>query len=477
MSKEKFISRWGFILAGLGMAIGTGNIWRFPRVVAENGGGAFVIPWMLALFLWSLPLILVEYSLGRGEQAGVVLTFQNLFGRSRGWPGGFIAFVTAAIMFYYSVVTGWCLFYALSSIFSPSKMFSSQQFWNSFISSPAPLLFHFLSLAIVAFIISRGVAKGIEAASKLIIPSLFLLLVVGAVRAITLPGGLKGLDFLFYPDLAKLLHPKVWLEALSQSAWSTGAGWGLILTYAVYSSKKEDGLINSSVIVFGDYTASLLAAMTVVPTIFAFAPSLAEAEKILAAGKTELTFIAIPKLFLKMPAGPVFMFIFFLALFLAALSSFISLFELETRVFMDFGMPRRRAVALVAAVTFLLGVPSALSTGFLDNQDWVWGLALLVNGFIFSLAVVKMGFDSFRKRHLSEATKFSVKWLRPVVTFIIPAEFAVLLFWWFSSAVKTSKWYSPFTVYGLGTVLFQWVLAAAVIYAVFKLIYKGENES
>ncbi len=475
MSKDKFISRWGFILAGLGMAIGTGNIWRFPRVVSENGGGAFVIPWFLALFLWSLPLIMIEFALGRGEQKGVIATFQSLFGKDRGWYGGFIAFVTAAIMFYYSVVTGWCFYYALSSLFVPSKMFTSPSFWDNFEHSPLPLIFHALSLLIVAYIISKGVSKGIEAASKVMIPSLFFLLIVGTVRAVTLPGGLKGLDFLFYPDFSKLLNVKVWLEALSQSAWSTGAGWGLILTYAIYARKKEDGLLNSSVIVFGDYSASLLAAMTVVPTIFAFAPTAAEAMSTLAAGKTELTFKAIPQLFSQMPVGSIFMFVFFLALFLAALSSFISLFELETRVFMDFGMNRSRAVAIVAGITLILGIPSALNKNFLDNQDWVWGLALLVNGFIFSFAVIKMGFSRFKEEYLSKATRFNLSWLKPIVLFLIPAEFFLLLFWWFSSAVKTKNWYSPFSTSGLGTVLFQWILAAAALFVVFKLAYRGKR--
>lgn len=473
--KEGFKSKWGFIFASLGMAIGTGNIWRFPRVVSQNGGGVFVIPWMVALFLWALPLIFFEYALGATHRKGVVATFQDLYGKRSGWIGGFIAAVTGGIMFYYSVVTGWALFYTLSSIIVPGRMFESENFWKSFQSSGLPVVLLLISVVVVAYILSRGVSGGIEKATRVMIPTLFLLLILSAIRAVTLPGGIKGLDFLFYPDFSKLFHYRIWLEALSQSAWSTGAGWGLILTYSIYSRKQEDGFTNSAVVAFGDYSASILAAIVVVSTIFAFYPNPVQANKILSAGNTGLTFIWIPRLFSNIPVSWLFSFIFFAALFLSAISSLISLMELEVRVMMDFGLSRKKGVFLVASIGFLLGVPSALSLNFLNNQDWVWGLALLVNGVLFSIALWRIG-----KRfsdYVSSVSRYQVeKYITYVVKYIVPLEFVLLIVWWFSSAMK-GKWFDPFAVDSLATVILQWVIVGLGLFVVFSIFYRRRNEN
>jgi len=475
MPKEGFKSRWGFIIASLGMAIGTGNIWRFPRVISQNGGGVFIVPWILALFVWSLPLIFLEYSMGAKHRKGVVSTFQEIFSKRNGWVGGFIAAVTGGIMFYYSVVTGWALFYTLASVATPSKMFNSEVFWNSFQASHLSLFFHFLAIFTVAFILSKGVSGGIEKATRIMIPSLFLLLVLSAIRAVTLPGGIKGLDFLFYPNFHKLLNYRVWLEALSQSAWSTGAGWGLILTYSVYTKKREDGFTNSAVVVFGNNSASILAAIVVVSTIFAFYPDPIKANSILSSGNTGLTFIWIPKLLSGVPLSWLFSFLFFSALSLAALSSLISLMELAVSVIMDFGLTRLKAVALIGFVGFIFGIPSAFSVNFLNNQDWVWGLALLVNGVIFSAALWKIK-DKF-KEYVRGCTKYRVeKYIKFIVMYIIPVEFALLILWWFSSVMK-GKWYNPFSTYSPATVILQWLAVALILILVFSRAYRRRNEN
>ncbi len=471
--KEKFRTKWGFVFAGLGMAIGTGNIWRFPRVVSQNGGGAFVIPWLVALFLWALPLVFLEYSLGRSHGKGVVGVFQEIYGKRKGWIGGFVAAVTAGIMFYYSVITGWAMFYSLGSLFSKELFAHPDAFWQEFQASPLPLIFHLLSIFFVAYIISRGVSRGIERATSIMVPSLFLLLLVLALRVVFLPGGIRGLDFLFYPDFSKLSHARIWIEAASQAAWSTGAGWGLVLTYSIYASRKEDGFTNSAVLVFGDYTASLLAAIAVVGTIFSFSPSPAKAGQILSSGNVGLTFLWIPRLFSRLPLPGFFSFLFFFSLFLAASSSLISLMELEVRVLVDFGMGRKKAAFLVAGVGFLLGIPSALSINFLNNQDWVWGLALLLNGFIFSSVLWKIG-GGFRE-YVHRSTRYPVfSYVFPVVKYMVPLEFLVLLGWWMSTTAK-GKFWNPFATYSPATVVFQWFLVCAVLYATFTLMYREKK--
>lgn len=197
--KEIFASRWGIIFAGLGMAVGTGNIWRFPRIVAQNGGGAFIIPWLLFLFLWSIPLLIVEISIGKKTRLGVIGSFGKIMGRNFSWMGTFVAFVTTAIMFYYSVVTGWCLKYFIATTFQGLIRKDSLQFWHGFTSSWEPILFHLLAISIGALIIYGGVVKGIERANKILIPSLFFILIIACVRAITLPSAFQGLNFLFFP--------------------------------------------------------------------------------------------------------------------------------------------------------------------------------------------------------------------------------------------------------------------------------------
>ncbi len=469
-----FSSRWALILAALGMAVGTGNIWRFPRIVAQNGGGSFLIPWIIFLFLWSIPLLIIEFSLGKETRFGTVGAFGKFLGRKFTWMGAFVGFCTMAIMFYYSVVMGWCVKFFVASLSGDSGLAQSEQYWNSFTSGYQPVFFHFIAMALGSFVIYKGVVAGIEKANKILIPTLFLLLILAAVRALTLPGAMAGLDYLFKPDLDLLLNHKTWLEALTQSAWSTGAGWGLILTYAVYMKKKEDVVLNSFIAGLGNNSASLLAAMVILPTIFAILPY-EEAMQAVGAGNQGLTFIWIPQLFGQMPFGSFFMTIFFLALTAAALSSLIAMIELSTRIFMDAGLQRPKAILFVGSCGFLLGLPSAFSLDTLNNQDWVWGLGLILSGMFVAFAAIKYGVDKFRTGLVNSEGNDIVAgtWFNVIVKFLIPIEFLVLLGWWFWKTIAGDPegWWMPFKTYSLGTVLLQWFIALAVLIATGNWLY------
>jgi len=471
---EFFSSRWGLILAALGMAVGTGNIWRFPRIVAQNGGGSFLIPWIIFLFLWSIPLLIIEFSLGKETRFGTVGAFGKFLGRKFTWMGAFVGFCTMAIMFYYSVVMGWCVKFFVASLSGDSGLAQSEQYWNTFTSGYQPVFFHFIAMALGSFVIYKGVVAGIEKANKILIPALFLLLILAAVRALTLPGAMAGLDYLFKPDLDLLLNHKTWLEALTQSAWSTGAGWGLILTYAVYMKKKEDVVLNSFIAGLGNNSASLLAAMVILPTIFAILPY-EEAMQAVGAGNQGLTFIWIPQLFGQMPFGSFFMTIFFLALTAAALSSLIAMMELSTRIFMDAGLQRPKAILFVGSCGFLLGLPSAFSLNTLNNQDWVWGLGLILSGMFVAFAAIKYGVDKFRTELVNSEGNDIVAgtWFNVIVKFLIPIEFLVLLGWWFWKTIAGDPegWWMPFKTYSLGTVLLQWFIALAVLIATGNWLY------
>lgn len=465
---ETFSSRWGIILAGLGMAVGTGNMWRFPRIAAQNGGAAFLIPWILFLFIWSLPLLISEFSIGRGTRRGVVGAFATLVGGRFAWMGGFVAVTTIMILFYYSVVTGWTLKYFLAALTGQLTGVTPGTYWEGFQSSWQPVFFHVVAALAGMFIIQRGVVRGIEFANKVMIPALFTLLVIAAVRSVTLPGSERGLEFLFNPDLSSLTNYRTWLEGLTQSAWSTGAGWGLILTYGIYLKKKEDVVLSSTTIGFGDNSASLLAGIAILPVAFAILPTV-QAQEAMAAGNEGLMFIWVPQLFAKIPAGGFFLPLFFLALFFAALSSLIAMIELATRVLMDAGFARGKAVRLVTAAVVVLGLPSATSRDVFNNQDWVWGLALMISGLFISQAVRMYGATRFCDDHVNVRGGLQAgRAYRFVITWLVPIEFVLMFGWWMFQAATVydpEGWWNPVHVYSVGTCVAQWGAALALLLA------------
>jgi NSS family neurotransmitter:Na+ symporter len=480
MEKKESFSRWGIIFAGLGMAVGTGNLWRFPRIASQYGGGVFMITWMFFLFVWAIPLLTIELSIGKKTRQGVIGSFGQMIGKNFAWMGTFVAFVTAAITFYYTVVTGWCIKYFVSTCFQGLIKKEPLQYWESFTSSWGPLFFHFVAILIGCSIIYFGVAKGIERANKILIPSLFVLLLIAVARSVSLPGAARGMNFLFSVNLSQLGNIEVWLNALSQAAWSTGAGWGLMLTYGVYSRKKENPFLTSASLGFGNNIASVLAGIAVIPTVFAFFAGQNMAQEkvldIMAQGNEGLTFKWIPTLFSKVPSGSFFLALFFLALCFAAFSSLISQLELISRIFMDTGLTRKKAVTIVGIACFVFGVPSAVSMGFFNNQDHVWGLGLMVSGSFFIFLVLKIGPRKFREEIISNPGQ-KVKMGKAfdyLVMFFLPLQLVAMLVWWFWDSYKSDpdNWLNIFAKGSVGTVLFQWGVAIAVFIIFNKLITK-----
>ncbi|MFC2075834.1 sodium-dependent transporter [candidate division KSB1 bacterium] len=458
--REYFSSRWGLLFTTLGMVIGAGNIWRFPRIAAQNGGGAFLLAWVAALFLWSIPILIIEFGIGRHTRLGVIGAFGKLLQGRLTWMGLFISFCTAAIMFYYSVVAGWCIRYAIASFSLRALAGDPAGYWMQFTSGPLPVLFHLLAMVLAGAVVYRGVNRGIERVNRIMIPLLFILLVSLAVRALFLPGAERGLHFLFHPQWGDLLHSRIWLEALSQSAWSAGPGWGLLLTYAVYSRRRDDATLNSIFLGFGNNVASILAGIAVLCTLFALVPG-DQAMEAIGQGNIGLTFIWLPQLFVNIPAGAIFMFVFFLAMTLAAISSLISMIEMVVRIIMDAGFSRRRALVIVVAAGFGLGIPSSLSLGFFANQDWVWGLGLIVSGFFMAVAVNFFGVRKFRNEIINVPDRELTlgRWFDILVRWIIPIEFIGLLGWWFYQSItvyQPGDWWNPLRSYSLGSTVIQW---------------------
>jgi len=458
-AQEQFRSRWGLILATLGMAVGTGNIWRFPRIAASNGGGSFLVAWVVFLLLWSVPLMIAEFAFGKRARLGTVGAFTRLAGRNMAWMGGWVALCATLIMFYYSVVSGWCIRYLVGALTGELQTAEPGAVWSSYAGSWWAVVTHLIALALGVSVVWFGV-RGIERVAKVLIPALFILVVILTIRAVTLPGASAGLEFLFKPNWEDLGRVDIWLQALTQNAWDTGAGWGLILTYAIYMKAREDVPLNAFLIGFGNNSMSLLAGIMVLSTVFAINPG-AQAE-IVGAGNEGLTFIWMPQLFAQMPFGQLFMVLFFLALSFAALTSLVSMLELATRVLMDRGMARKKALLWVAGAALVCGTPSALSLDVFHNQDWVWGVGLMLSGLFFAIGAWRFGLDRLRREVINgPGVDLRVgRWWNFVVGVLVPVEAVTLMVWWLWQASGWDpNWLNPLAPESVGTVLVQWAIA------------------
>ncbi len=482
--KERFATKWGLILSVLGIAVGTGNIWRFPRIAAQNGtedgAGAFLVAWITFLFIWSIPLIIAEYGIGRNGRKGVVGSYIKMVGERFAWMGTFIGFVATAIMFYYSVVAGWCAYYLIESIIHalPESVEEADAVWTGFQNTALPSVFHALMIFLGGLIILKGV-KSIERINMVLIPSLLLVLIISLIKALTLPGSGAGVAYLFTPDWATLKEPGIWLEALTQNAWDTGAAWGLILTYGAYMRTRDDITISAFQTGIGNNLVSLMAAVIIFSTVFGTLGTTMSDGEILEVMKTSgpastgLTFMWMPQLFSEMAGGKIFAILFFLGLTFAAFSSLISMIELATKVFVDMGITRKKATIGVCIAGFLFGLPSAISLEIFANQDFVWGVGLMVSGGFISFAVIGFGPEKFRKTLVNtpESRVKLGKWWSFIIKYVIPVEVITLLVWWIylsATAFEPDTWYNPLSTFSVATVLMQW----GVVMVLFK-IYNG----
>jgi NSS family neurotransmitter:Na+ symporter len=464
--KAQWSSRFGFILASLGMAFGAGNIWRFPRVVSANDGGAFLIAFIIANLVWAVPLLMIEMVIGKTTRLGTVGAFRNFVGRKSTWMGAWIGMCCVLIMFYYSVVTGWAIRYLTFGLTGAVKKgVDSGAMWQGFLASPwQTVLFHFIAIAVAVYIILGGVKNGLELANKVIVPSIVVILVIVMIWALTKPRAVLGLEYLFNPNLEALLKAKTWLNAFSQAAWSVGAGWGLMLTYSVYMSEKEDIGANSFVIAFADSGSSLLAGMAVLPLVFAVSPTPEAATQALQSGDTGLTFIYLIKFFPTLPAGSLFAALFFLALAISALASLLSMVELAVMNLEDTGITRKRAGLIAGAVAFLLGIPSAWSISFQGNQDMVWGVGLLISGIFFAIAVYKNGIERVRNMINENSWIHVGRWFN-VCIIAFPVLFAVMFIWWVGQAASwyPKSWWNPLEKESPATMVLQWAILLGLV--------------
>ncbi|MDR1856960.1 MAG: sodium-dependent transporter [Desulfovibrio sp.] len=384
--REEWGSSLGFILAAAASAIGLGNVWRFPYLVGKDGGAAFLLVYVVIALIIGLPVLLAEMAVGRAAKRAPVFAFAalkvNPLWAVIGWmatiSGGFL------VVSYYNVIGGWTQKYAMESLISLMEACTTPEgstaFFMAFIGMPNQVvLFQFLFMGAVILIVSGGVGKGIERCCKFMMPLLLAIMLCLIVRAVTLPGAGAGLEFYLKPDWNRLLDSTIYLDALGQCFLSLSLGLGIMLTYGSYTNSEEHlpaaGLWTASL----DTLAAFLAGFAIFPAVFAmgFEPN---------AG-IGLSFITLPTVFSKMPAGSLFSFLFFMLLFLAAVTSAASLFEVAVAFTMErFHISRTRAVCLAGLIVLLLGGYSALSlsgppkvTLFDKSKDFLDALDHLCN--------------------------------------------------------------------------------------------------
>jgi NSS family neurotransmitter:Na+ symporter len=336
-----------------------GNIWRFPYLAGKNGGAAFVVIYLLITVFIGLPVMLTEFSIGRAAQKSPVLAFKtlkvNAFWSVIGWLGVFAGgFFTLS---FYNVVGGWTIKYMIESLGGLMPLAAegkSGEFFGTFIGNRFQVVFYqIIFMSLTAAIVLGGVGKGIERACKVMMPTLFLVLLVLIVRSVTLPGAGAGIEFYLKPDLSKLTA-SAFLDALGQSFFSLSLGLGIMLTYGSYIGKDER-LPSSAVWTTSlDTAIALLAGLAVFPAVFAMGLEPGQG-----AG---LSFVTLPAVFAKMPGGMYFSFLFFLLLFFAAITSSMSLLEVAVAFAIEkLGMTRSKGLVIMGAIIILLGIPSALS--------------------------------------------------------------------------------------------------------------------
>ena len=366
--RGNFGSKIGIVLATAGSAVGLGNVWRFPYMVGEDGGAAFILVYIICILLLGLPGMICEFIVGRHAQANAAAAYDKLSG-GRPWKlVGYLGILTSTIILgFYAVVAGWCLQYLYAALVGQLSGDANyvKDYFVSFSSSPVrPVLFGIAFILITHLVVVRGVRGGIERASKTLMPILFLLLLILVVASCLLPGAMEGVRFLFQPDFSKL-SSNVMLDALGQAFFSLSLGTACLCTYASYFSRDTNLLASAGQIALLDTMIAILSGLMIFPA--------AASVGISPDSGPSLIFITLPNVFQQafasMPVvGYVVGIMFFALLVFAALTSTISMHEIGTAFFTEkWNMPRRRSAWVITVVASLICGVCSLSVGAIDE--------------------------------------------------------------------------------------------------------------
>ena len=389
--RSQFGSKLGMIAAAAGSAVGLGNIWRFPSETADGGGAIFILVYLFCILLFGVPLMVAEFMIGRSSRSNAAGAFHKLAaGTQWKWVGRLGVFTGFIILGFYMVVCGWTLDYFIQSVTGNiANVTDFGAHFSSLLDSKVrQIVLMVVFLFLTSYFIYSGVQKGIEASAKVMMPVLFVLLIVMAIRAVTLEGASEGLAFLFKPNLEGV-KSTVFIDAMGQAFFSLSLGMGCMLTYASYFN-RDTNLIKTSVQVsILDTLVALLAGTIIFSSAFALTDNTDTIVSELVAGGPGLLFITIPELFNQMPGSAIWSSLFFLLLGIAALTSTISLMEVVAAYLLEeYNMTRKRALQYIVSGVFVLGVISAVSSGFFNFLDIISAKFMMpIGGLFISLFV------------------------------------------------------------------------------------------
>lgn len=377
LGRGSFGTRMGVILATAGSAVGLGNIWRFPYMTGQNGGAAFIIIYVACVLLLGIPGMLAEFVVGRHSAANAARAYKNL-SRGRPWQlVGYMGVITSMIILgFYAVVAGWCLQYLFASLFGQLSGDAAyvKNYFATFSSDPVkPVVWTVVFILMTHAVVVHGIRSGIERASRLLMPTLFVLLIIIVVASCLLPGSGRGVEFLFKPDFSKLDH-NVLLEAMGQAFFSLSLGTACLCTYASYFSRQTNLLKSSMQIALLDTVIAILAGLMIFPAAFSVGVN--------PDSGPSLIFITLPNVFQQafagMPTVGYFVAILFYSLLvLAALTSTISMHEIGTAFFYEeLHISRKRGAWIETALCCAIGVLCSLSMGAVSGLQ-LFGMSML----------------------------------------------------------------------------------------------------
>ncbi len=433
--RETFASRLGVLATMIGVAVGLGNVWRFPYMVGRFGGASFVAVYVLAVVLIGIPALMAEWALGRHTRRGPVGAFAQA-----GFPGGraigwFFFFVVTAATAYYTNALGWVLYYALGEIFRvlsvpwaegailpPEAGFDPRSLALQMVCTGAVLL-------ACAYLLLKGLRSGIEVASKLIMPLFLGILVILMIRSLTLPGAFAGVEWFILKFDLEALSPRVMMAALGQAFFSLSLGGTFMVVYGSYLGESEELPRNAVWTATGDLGAGLLAGLVILPAVFAFG---------LEPGSGPgLIFITLPQVFAAMPLGGLFGLLFFVGLFGAAYLSDVGALEVLVAGITDnTGISRRRAVWLMVAAVFLFSIPSMINMRIFVPWDLTFGSGMQILGSL--LAIVALTWVVGRAealRQLGGEGSWGRIWLYLWLRFVVPGLLIAIFIWWLLTEV------------------------------------------
>lgn len=443
MSREQWGSRAGFILAAVGSAIGLGNIWRFPYMAYENGGGAFFIPYLFAMLTAGIPFMIMEFTLGHKLRSAAPRAFAKLGGKYE-WLGWFQVFIAAVIAVYYVAVIGWAISYLGFSFKQSWGSDTNAFFFSEYLKlgehSPSQLGRFQLHIAIPMMIawaitfaaIYSGVKGGIERASKIMMPLLFIMVLGLITRVVFLPGALDGLNYLFQPDFSKILDAKVWSAAYGQIFFTLSVGFAIMIAYSSYLPSKSDINNNAFMTVLINCGFSITAGVLIFAVLGYMAQEQAKPLTEVVSAGVGLAFVTIPAAINLLPAPYILGPLFFLALVVAGLSSHISIIEAVTSAVIDkLNWSRKTAATVVCGTGFIVSMAFATNGGLLllDLVDYFINnvallssclLELLIVGWLVKIADIRQYANSISDFTIS-------KWFELCIRFISPIMLAIIL--------------------------------------------------